>query len=301
MILKSNLRLLFAQINKFAAFVLYLWPYLFIKTMHNLKLKKPLAFFDLETTGIAIQRDRIVEISIVKALVNGETEEKTRRINPEMPIPVESSLIHGIYDEDIKDAPTFKQVAKGIASFLEGCDLAGFNSNRFDVPMLVEEFLRVDVDFDIKNRRLVDAQRIFHFMEPRNLAAAYRFYCGKDLENAHSASADTYATFEVLCAQVVRYEGVVMKNDKGEDYLPVQNDVEALHQLGLSKMIDFAGRMTYNAKGEEIFNFGKHNGKRIADVLKQEPNYYDWMMKGEFALDTKRKLTEIKMRGAFGK
>jgi len=268
---------------------------------HNLKLKKPLAVFDLETTGINIQKDRIVEISVVKALINGETESKTYRVNPSMPIPIESSLIHGIYDEDVKDAPTFKSFAKTLAQFLQGCDLAGFNSNRFDVPMLVEEFLRADVDFDIKNRKLVDSQRIFHLMEPRNLGAAYQFYCGKDLENAHSAYADTVATFEVLCAQIVRYEGVEIKNDKGEMYQPVQNDMEALHNLTSAKIVDFANRMSYNAKGEEIINFGKHNGKRVVDVLAQEPSYYDWMMKGDFPLDTKRKLTEIKMRMAFGR
>lgn len=269
--------------------------------MHNLKLKKPLAIFDLETTGINIQKDRIVEISVVKALTNGEIIAKTHRVNPEMPIPIESSLIHGIYDEDVKDAPTFKNFAKSLAQFLEGCDLGGFNSNKFDVPMLVEEFLRVGVDFDIKNRKLIDTQRIFHLMEPRNLAAAYKFYCKKDLENAHSAAADTMATFEVLCAQVEHYEGVKLKNEKGEEYEPVQNDMDALHKLTSSRIVDFANRMAFNAKGEEVFNFGKHNGKRVIDILQQEPSYYDWMMKGDFTLDTKRKLTEIKMRTAFGR
>lgn len=269
--------------------------------MHNLKLKKPLAVFDLETTGINIQKDRIVEISVVKAHINGEIESKTFRVNPEMPIPIESSMIHGIYDDDVKDCLTFKNFAKTLANFLQGCDLGGFNSNRFDIPMLVEEFLRADVEFDIKNRKLVDAQRIYHLMEPRNLTAAYKFYCGKDLENAHSAHADTMATFEVLNAQVLKYEGVKIKNEKGEFYEPIQNDMEALHKLTSAKIVDFANRMAYNDKGEEIFNFGKHNGKRVVDVLKQEPNYYDWMMKGEFPLDTKRKLTEIKMRMAFGR
>ncbi len=267
--------------------------------MHTLKLKKPLAFFDLETTGLSIQKGRIVELSVVKALVNGEITVKTTKVNPEMPIPTETSMIHGIYDDDVKDCPTFKSFAKTLAQFLEGCDLAGFNSNRFDVPMLVEEFLRAGVDFDIKNRRLVDAQRIFHLMEPRNLGAAYKFYCGKNLENAHSAEADTMATFEILNAQVHRYEGIVMKDDKGQDYQPIQNDVQVLHNLTSGKIVDFAGRMTLNKDNEEVFNFGKHSGKRVADVLKQEPGYYDWMMKGDFTLDTKRKLTEIKMRSAF--
>ncbi len=268
--------------------------------MHSLKLKRPLCFFDLETTGINIQKDRIVEISVVKAMPNGDIVCKTHRVNPEMPIPVESSVIHGIYDEDVKDAPTFKNFAKSLVQFLEGCDLAGFNSNRFDVPMLVEEFLRVGVDFDTKNRNLVDVQRIYHLMEPRNLGAAYKFYCNKTLENAHSAEADTYATFEVLDAQIKQYASATLKDDQGDDYHPIVNDMEVLHKLTSSKIVDFANRMTFNAKGEEIINFGKHNGKRVVDVLKQEPSYYDWIMKGDFTLDTKRKLTEIKMRTAFG-
>ena len=263
--------------------------------MHSLKLKKSLAFFDLETTGLNIQKARIVEMSVVKALVNGEIETKTFRINPEIPIPLETSLIHGIYDEDVKDCPTFKSFAKTIAQFLEGCDLAGFNSNRYDVPVLVEEFLRVGVEFDLKNRRLIDAQRIFHLMEPRTLGAAYKFYCGKDLTNAHNALADTMATMEVLNAQVERYAGVKLKNDKGQEYEPIHNDMDKLHELTSAKMVDFAGRMAYDAKGEIVFNFGKHNGKRVVDVLKQEPAYYDWMQNGEFPLDTKRKLTEIKL------
>ena len=264
--------------------------------MHTLHLKKPLAFFDLETTGVNIARDRIVEISVVKALPNGETEIRTRRVNPEMPIPLESSLIHGIYDEDVKDAPTFKMLAKNLATFLEGCDLAGFNSNRFDIPMLVEEFLRVGVEFDLKNRRAVDTQRIYHMMEPRNLSAAYQFYCGKSLVDAHSAEADTIATFEVLQGQIARYEGMKVIDSHGKELGTVENDEAALHALTASKLIDFAGRMVYNEKGEEVFNFGKHNGKRVADVLKNEPSFYDWLMKGDFPLDTKRKLTEIKLR-----
>ena len=265
--------------------------------MHTLHLKKPLAFFDLETTGVNIVRDRIVEISVVKALVNGETEIRTRRINPEMPIPLESSLIHGIYDEDVKDAPTFKSVAKNLSSFLDGCDLAGFNSNRFDIPMLVEEFLRVGVDFDVKNRRMVDVQRIYHMMEPRNLGAAYKYYCGKNLDNAHSAEADTIATFEVLQGQIEKYRGVTIVDSHGKETEPVKNDVAVLHELTASRIVDFAGRMVFNDKGEEVFNFGKHNGKRVTDILKNEPSFFDWMMKGEFPLDTKRKLTEIKLRG----
>ncbi|ODS81283.1 MAG: DNA polymerase III subunit epsilon [Cytophagaceae bacterium SCN 52-12] len=264
--------------------------------MHKLNLRKPLAFFDLETTGVNIVRDRIIEISILKALMNGTTEVKTLRINPEMPIPLESSLIHGIYDEDVKDAPTFKSVARNIAAFLEGCDLAGFNSNRFDVPLLVEEFLRAGVDIEMKSRKLVDVQRIFHLMEPRNLSAAYKFYCGKELIDAHSAEADTIATYEILNAQVERYEGVKIKGEGGELIEPVVNDINKLHALTATRMVDYAGRMVYDGKGSVVFNFGKHSGKKVLDVLQSEPSYFEWMMKGDFPLDTKRKLTEIRLQ-----
>ena len=264
---------------------------------HSLKLRKPVAFIDLETTGVNVVRDRIVEICIAKAKVDGTVEVKTKRINPTIPIPLESSLIHGIYDDDVKNEPTFKQIAKSMAQFLEGCDLAGFNSNRFDVPMLVEEFLRVDNDlFDIKNRKLIDVQRIFHMMEPRTLSAAYKFYCQKELVGAHGAEADTLATLEVLCSQVERYEGVKLKKESGEEYEPVQNDMEVLHQLTSSQIVDFAQRMAYNSKGEIIFNFGKHNGRTVKETLKKEPQYYDWIVNNDFPLDTKRKLTEIKLK-----
>lgn len=264
---------------------------------HQLKLTKPLAFFDLETTGIQVQKDRIVEISIAKANIDGSVDIKTRRVNPGIPIPLEASLVHGIYDEDVKDEPSFKQIAKSMAQFLEGCDLAGFNSNRFDVPMLVEEFLRSDVDFDTKNRRLVDAQRIFHLMEPRNLSAAYKFYCHKDLIGAHGAEADVLATLEVLNAQVKYYEKTAMKDAEGNEYFPIQNDVAVLHQLSASNSIDFANRMVYNKDQVAVFNFGKYMGRSVTDVLKTDPSYYDWMMKGDFPMDTKRKLTEIKLKG----
>lgn len=266
------------------------------KEMHKLNLKKPLAFFDLETTGINVVRDRILEISILKALVNGKNEVKTWRINPGMPIPMESSLIHGIYDEDVKDCPTFKEVARTIAVFLEGCDLAGFNSNRFDVPLLVEEFLRAGVDIEMKHRKLVDVQRIYHLMEPRNLSAAYRFYCGKELLNAHSAEADTLATYEILGAQVERYAGVQIKGENGEMIEPIVNDINKLHALTATRMVDYAGRMVFDGKGNVIFNFGKHSGKRVLDVLQSEPSYFEWMLKGDFSLDTKRKLTEIRLQ-----
>jgi len=265
---------------------------------HQLQLRNPLVCFDLETTGINISKDRIVELSFVKANPNGTVETKTHRINPEMPIPLETSLIHGIYDEDIKDAPTFKSIAKTLAHFLEGCDLAGFNVLRFDVPMLVEEFLRVGVEFEVNKRKIIDAQRIYHMMEPRNLTAAYKFYCKKDLENAHSAEADTIATFEVLNAQIQYYADATLKNDKGELYKPIQNDMNILHELTAQKFVDFAGRMVFNEKGEEVFNFGKHKGVLVTQILKKEASYYEWIMQGDFSLDTKRRLTEIKLRSS---
>lgn len=264
--------------------------------MHSLQLKNPLVVFDLETTGINISKDRIVELSFVKVMPKGELITQTQRVNPEMPIPEESSKIHGIYDDDIKDAPTFKSLAKNLAKFLEGCDLAGFNILRFDVPMLVEEFLRVGVDFEVSSRKLIDSQRIFHMMEPRNLKAAYKFYCGEVLKDAHSAEADTMATYHVLNAQVQRYQGVKIENEKGELIEPIRNDMQHLHDLTASKIVDLAGRMTRNSKGVEVFNFGKHKNRPVEEVLEKEPTYYDWMMKGDFPLDTKRKLTEIKLR-----
>ncbi len=262
---------------------------------HQFVLKKPLAFFDLETTGVNIAKDRIIEICILKAMPGGEVAQKTQRINPGGPIPLESSLIHGLYDEDVRDAPPFKSVARTLAQFLDGCDLAGFNSNRFDVPLLVEEFLRANVDFDMKNRRCVDAQRIFHLMEPRNLTAAYKFYCDKDLIGAHGAEADTIATFEVLEAQVQRYLGRVAKTDTGRDVV-FENDMDMLHSLTANNNVDLAGRIIVNDKGEEVFNFGKHKGLPVLDVLKKEPAFYDWILKGEFPLDTKRRLTELRLR-----
>jgi DNA polymerase-3 subunit epsilon len=262
----------------------------------NLHLKKPLAVFDLETTGINVVNDRIVEISILKVMPNGDKEVKTKRVNPTIPISAESSMIHGIYYEDIKDEPTFKQIAKEITKFLEGCDLCGFNVLKFDLPMLAEELLRAEVAFETKSRKIVDAQKIFHMMEPRTLHAAYKFYCDKNLENAHSAEADTIATFEVLDAQVKKYEGVSIKDNKtGKEHIPVKNDVQALHDITSSNMIDYGGRMVYNNEGVAIFNFGKHRNKPVLEVLQKEPGYYDWILKSDFALNTKQKLTEIKL------
>lgn len=261
----------------------------------NLKLRNTLAVFDLETTGGDVMKDRIIEISIVKVQPDGSKKVKTHRINPTIPISPEATRVHGIRNEDVKGMPTFKELAKEIADFLKGADLAGFNILKFDLPLLVEEMLRAGVDFDVSKRKIVDAQRIYHLMEPRNLRAAYKFYCGKELTNAHSAEADTLATWEVLDAQVERYKDTKLIDKNGCEYVPIQNDIEALHQLTASNMIDFAGRMILDEQGFPIFNFGKHKGKRVLDVLEKEPTYYDWMMEGEFPLDTKRKLTEIKL------
>jgi len=262
----------------------------------QLKLKNPLAFFDLETTGINITQDRIVEISILKIHPNGREERRTDRVNPGMPIPLESSLIHGIYDKDVADAPHFKDIAKSLAAYLTGCDLAGFNVLKFDVPVLVEEFLRAEINFDVSKRKMIDAQKIFHLMEKRNLSAAYKFYCNKTLENAHSAEADTQATYEILLSQIERYEGQEVLDMSGNTLGVIVNDMEKMHNITWQKMVDLAGRIVFNDNGEEVFNFGKHKGKSVLEVFSIEPMYYDWIQKNDFALDTKRKLTEIKLR-----
>jgi DNA polymerase-3 subunit epsilon len=262
----------------------------------KLNLKNPLVFLDLETTGINVATDRIVEVAFLKIYPDGREEEKLQRINPGIPIPLEASLIHGIYDEDVKDAPAFKEVAKSYAKFIEGCDLAGFNSTRFDIPLLTEEFLRVDIDLDLKKHKFVDVQIIFHRMEKRTLAAAYKFYLSKDLVNAHSAMADTKATYEVLKAQLDRYEGIDFE-DCGKKTVPVINNVDALASFSaFDKSVDFAGRIVYDDHGVEIFNFGKHKGKAVEKVLREEPGYFSWMMQGEFPLYTKKVLTSIKLR-----
>lgn len=250
----------------------------------ELNLKNPLVFFDLETTGINIVSDRIVEISYVKVFPNGKEETKTRRINPEMHIPEASTAIHGITDEDVKDCPTFKAVAKSLAAQIEGCDLAGYNSNRFDIPLLAEEFLRAGVDVDLNKRKFVDVQTIFHKMEQRTLGAAYKFYCNKSLENAHTAEADTLATYEVLKAQLDRYP-------------ELKNDIDFLSEYScFNNNVDFAGRMVYNEKKQEVFNFGKYKGRLVSEVFRTDPSYYSWMMQGDFPLNTKKILTNIKLR-----
>lgn len=261
----------------------------------KLNLKIPLAFFDLETTGTNITHDRIIEIAVIKMMPNGEVQRKVNLVNPTIPIPAESSTFHGIYDDDVKDKPTFKELAKEYARFLEGCDLAGFNILKFDVPVLVEEFLRADVEFDYSRKKIIDAQRIFHLMEKRTLRAAYQFYCQKDLKDSHSAEADTEATMDVLMSQLDRYDQQVVKDANGNKLGEIKNDMEVLGQLSSIDVYDLAGRMIKNDKGDVLFNFGKHKGKAVLEVLRNEPAYYDWFMNGEFPLDSKRKLTEVKL------
>ena len=251
----------------------------------KLNLKNPLVFFDLETTGTNINSDRIVEICYLKVYPNGNEESKTMRINPEMHIPEASSAVHGIYDADVADCPTFKEVAKNIANDIEGCDLAGFNSNRFDIPLLAEEFLRAGVDIDMMKRKFIDVQVIFHKLEQRTLSAAYKFYCEKNLDDAHTAEADTRATYEVLMAQLDHYPDVL------------ENDMKFLADYSsYNKNVDFAGRIVYNEQGVEVFNFGKYKGMPVAEILKKDIGYFGWLMQGDFTLNTKNVLTKIRLR-----
>ncbi|PLW95863.1 MAG: DNA polymerase III subunit epsilon [Marinilabiliales bacterium] len=260
----------------------------------ELNLTKPIAFFDLETTGLNIAKDRIVEFSVLKVTPEGEEIIKTSKINPTIPIPKEVSEIHGIYDKDVIDQPTFKQVAADLNQFLQNCDLAGYNALRFDIPLLVEEFLRAGVDFEMRNRRVVDVQNIFHRMEQRTLSAAYKFYCDKNLEDAHTAEADTIATYEVLKAQLDRYKETPLKDKKGNVFTPVVNDMKALSEFtARTKNADLTGQIIFNEKDEEVFNFGKFKGQRVVDVFNKEPQYYDWMMKSDFPLYTKKVIQEL--------
>ena len=246
-----------------------------------LQLIRPIAFIDLETTGVSLSTDRIVEIAIIKLLPDGSRQVKRKLINPQIPIPKVTSDIHGITNEMVKDAPTFKQVANEVKMYIEGCDLGGYNSNRFDIPMLMEEFLRAGMDVDLSKRKMVDVQHIFYTMEPRTLSAAYKFFCEKELVDAHSAEADVSATIDVFLAQLKKYE-------------KLGNTVESvLGVIGEERIVDYARRFGYDDKGVEIFNFGKYKGRSVGDVLKAEPQYYDWMMRGDFPLHTKQKLTEI--------
>lgn len=256
--------------------------------MPKLKLNRAIAFIDLETTGVNIASDRIVEISILKLMPDDTTLVETHRVNPTIPIPAETSAIHGIFDKDVKDCPTFKQLAPALLKTLEQCDLAGYNSNKFDIPLLVEEFLRAEVDFEIENRKLIDVQNIFHKMEQRTLAAAYKFYCHKDLTGAHGAEADVTATYEVLKAQLEKYDSL-------------EGNVAFLQKFSSNNdSVDLAGRIVRDKKGIEVFNFGKHKGKPVAEIFKSEPSYYNWMMDGDFPLSTKRVITKLRLK-AFNK
>jgi DNA polymerase III subunit epsilon len=256
--------------------------------MPKLKLNRAIAFIDLETTGINIAADRIVEISILKLMPDDTTHTETFRVNPTIPIPAEASAIHGIFDKDVKDCSTFKQLAPNLLKILDQCDLAGYNSNKFDIPLLVEEFLRAEVDFDVDNVKLIDVQNIFHKMEQRTLSAAYKFYCNKDLTGAHGAEADVKATFEVLKAQLEKYDSL-------------EGNVAFLQKFSAqNESVDLAGRIVRDKKGVEVFNFGKHKGKPVAEVFKSEPSYYNWMMDGDFPLSTKRVITKLRLK-AFNK
>lgn len=250
----------------------------------KLQLKRPIVFFDLETTGTNITADRIVEISIIKVNPDGSTVEKTRRVNPGMHIPAEATAIHHITDADVVSEPRFEQLANSLARFIIGCDIAGFNSTRFDVPLLDEEFRRAGIDFDFSGVKFVDVQNIYHKKEPRTLSAAYRFYCDGDLENAHQANADTRATLDVLMAQL-------------EKYPDLATDVDGLSKFSaMNDAVDFMGRLVRDSRGREIVNFGKHKGKPAEEVLAQEPSYYDWIMNGDFAHSTKKAFTAIMER-----
>ena len=253
----------------------------------KLNLKRPIIFFDLETTGLDIAKDRIVELCYIRVEPNGNEEARSMRINPEMHIPEVASSVHGITDDDVKDCPTFADVAPQLAATFEGCDLAGFNSNRFDLPLLAEEFMKAGVNIDLSHVQAIDVQNIYHKLEKRTLAADYKFYCGRDLENAHSELADTQATYEVLQAQLDHYP-----ND-------LQNDVDFLAEFSrMNRNIDFAGRFVYDESGKELINFGKYKGKAIKDVLSRDPGYYSWIMQGDFTLNTKQVLTKLRLKYA---
>jgi len=250
----------------------------------KLNLKNPLLFFDIESTGLNVASDRIVEISVLKVHPNGEQEIKTRRINPTIPISPEAQKVHGISNEDVADCPAFKEIAKSLANWMSGCDFAGYNAIKFDIPILAEEFLRAGVSFDFRKRKILDVQNIFHKMEQRTLIAAYKFYCNKNLENAHSAEADTIATFEILEAQLDRYP-------------TLENDVKFLSEFSIqSRVVDYAGRIVLNENDIPVINFGKHKGKPVETVLATDPGYYSWIMNGEFTLDTKQVITDLKIK-----
>jgi len=262
----------------------------------ELNLKRPLAFFDLETTGLNVAKDRIIEICILKVNQNGTIESKTWVVNPEYPISSEATKVHGYKFEDLLDKPNFKSVAKDISRYLDNCDLAGYNALKFDIPLLVEEFLRADIDFEVKNRSMIDVQNIFMKMEQRTLKAAYQFYCNKDLTDAHSAEADTKATYEVLKAQIERYEKTEYTNFEGETSFPVKNDVPALHDFSEhNRNADLMGQIIFNKEGKETFNFGKYKGNTVEDIFIKDPSYYAWIMNADFPQYTKKLVTKIKL------
>jgi DNA polymerase-3 subunit epsilon len=264
----------------------------------ELNLTRPIVFFDLETTGINITSDRIIEISMIKIHPDGNQEKLTERLNPTIPISKQAYEVHGISDEDVKDEPKFADRANDYAKFIGNADLAGYNAIKFDIPLLVEEFLRVDIDFEVKGRKLVDVQNIFHKMEPRNLSAAYKFYCDKELKNAHSAEADTLATYEILKAQLDKYASTTYEDKNGEKTIPVVNDINALSEFSFhTKNVDLNGHIIYNDNNEEVFNFGKYKGKSVEKTFAVEPQYYDWMMKSQFPHYTKKVITSIYLRG----
>jgi len=273
------------------------------ESLKKLNLRRPLVIFDLETTGVQVGKDRIVEIAMVKVSPDGSVVRKPEKagndyrilVNPEMPIPLESSLVHGVYDEDVKSKHTFGVIAPGLVKFLQNCDLGGFNSNRFDVPMLAEEFLRVGVDFGLEGRNLIDVQNIFHKMEQRTLKAAYRFYCDKELEGAHEAYPDTAATLEILVNQLEKYADATISDSRGETVGPVPSDMDELHKFcQRTRNADLAGRLIYNDDGEIVFNFGKNKGVSVKELIERDPGYFGWMMKGDFPRYTKRVLEQIK-------
>lgn len=261
----------------------------------KLKITRPIAFLDLETTGVDVATDRIVEIAIVKLHPDDSTEQHSFRVNPGRPIPPETSAIHGIYDKDVADEPTFEQLSKKLFKLLFECDLAGYNSNKFDIPLLAEEFLRVGIDFDIRDRHMIDVQNIFHKLERRTLAAGYRFYTGKILNNAHNALADTEATLAIFKEQMNRYLDQPLEDDQGNPLVPFVNDVKSIHEFSKAQNnVDLMGRIVYNEDGDEVFNFGKYKGQKVTDVLKRDSGYYSWMMRGDFPMYTKKVLKELK-------
>jgi len=250
----------------------------------QLNLKKPLVFFDVETTGLDVAVDRIIEISLLKVMPGGAEEQKTFRVNPTIPIAPSAFAVHGITDADVAHCPKFYEIAQTLVNIIEGCDIAGYNSIKFDIPILAEEFLRADIKFDFRKRKLIDVQNIFHKMEQRTLSAAYKFYCNKDLKDAHQAAADTYATYEILQSQLDRYESL-------------ENDVAKLSDFSAkTRTLDYAGRVALNEKDEPVINFGKYKGKLAMEVLERDPGYYSWVMTGDFALDTKRVFTELRLQ-----